>query len=107
MCAKVINLLNNEYYICKCNWHMIVLILLNIVAGTDTSSKSGISTGALVGIILGSIACVISMSAIFILLVLRIRLRRHDAVSKPHHCEFLLTMNHLLFKHLRSTDTCD
>ncbi|XP_045820915.1 probable LRR receptor-like serine/threonine-protein kinase At1g06840 isoform X2 [Trifolium pratense] len=53
--------------------------------GTNTSSKSGISTGALVGIILGSIACVISLSAVFILLILRIRLRRHDAVSKPRH----------------------
>ncbi|KEH34526.1 LRR receptor-like kinase [Medicago truncatula] len=53
--------------------------------GTDTSSKSGISTGALVGIILGSIACVISLSAIFILLILRVRLRRHDAISKPRH----------------------
>ncbi|CAI8597059.1 unnamed protein product [Vicia faba] len=53
--------------------------------GTETSSDSGISTGALVGIILGSIACVISLSAIFILLILRIRLRRHDAVSKPRH----------------------
>ena len=75
---------------------MFALILLNIAAGTDTSSKSGISTGALVGIILGSIACVISLSAIFILLILRTRLRRHDAVSKPHHCEFLLTMNQIL-----------
>lgn len=72
------------------------LIIFNIVAGTDTSSKSGISTGALVGIILGSIACVISLSAIFILLILRVRLRRHDAISKPRHCEFLLTMNQLL-----------
>jgi serine/threonine protein kinase len=53
--------------------------------GTNTSSKSDISTGALVGIILGSIACVISLSAVFILLILRVRLRRHDAVSKPRH----------------------
>lgn len=69
---------------------------MNIIVGTETSSNSGLSTGALVGIILGSIACVISLSAIFILIMLRIRLRRHDAVSKPHHCEFLLTLNQLL-----------
>ncbi|CAI8595359.1 unnamed protein product [Vicia faba] len=56
------------------------------LTGTETSSNSGISIGALVGIIFGSIACVISLSAIFILLLLRIRLRRHDAVSKPRHC---------------------
>jgi Ca2+/Na+ antiporter len=57
----------------------------------------------LVGIILGSIACVISLSAVFILLILRVRLRRHDAVSMPRHCEFLLTINLLLS--LVSTDS--
>ncbi|WJX31156.1 hypothetical protein P8452_19617 [Trifolium repens] len=57
--------------------------------GINTSSKSDISTGALVGIILGSIACVISLSAVFILLILRIRLRRHDAVSKPRHSSMI------------------
>ncbi|CAI8612203.1 unnamed protein product [Vicia faba] len=58
---------------------------VNSLSGTETSSNSGISICALVDIILGSIACVISLSAIFILLLLIIRLRRHDAISKPHH----------------------
>ncbi|KAJ1422960.1 Serine/threonine-protein kinase, active site [Sesbania bispinosa] len=50
-----------------------------------TSSKSGISTGALVGIILGSIACAVTLSAIVTLLILRIQLRKHHAVSKRRH----------------------
>ncbi|XP_027190783.1 probable LRR receptor-like serine/threonine-protein kinase At1g06840 isoform X2 [Cicer arietinum] len=53
--------------------------------GTNASSNSGLSTGALVGIILGSVACALSLSAIFVLLILRIRMKHRDAVSKPRH----------------------
>ncbi|XP_061367911.1 probable LRR receptor-like serine/threonine-protein kinase At1g06840 [Gastrolobium bilobum] len=50
-----------------------------------TSSKSGISTGALVGIILGSVACAVTLSAIVTLLILRTQLRDHRALSKRRH----------------------
>ncbi|TKY47280.1 LRR receptor serine/threonine-protein kinase [Spatholobus suberectus] len=48
-----------------------------------TSSKSStISTGALVGIVIGAIACAVTLSAIVTILILRIKLRDSHAVSK-------------------------
>ncbi|CAJ1960635.1 unnamed protein product [Sphenostylis stenocarpa] len=49
------------------------------------SSKSGISTGALVGIIIGAIACAVTLSAIVTILILRIKLRDYHTVSKRRH----------------------
>lgn len=46
------------------------------------SSKSGISTGALIGIVIGAIACAVTLSAIVTILILRIKLKDHHAVSK-------------------------
>ncbi|XP_027337734.1 probable LRR receptor-like serine/threonine-protein kinase At1g06840 [Abrus precatorius] len=50
-----------------------------------SSSKSRISTGALVGIIIGSIACAVALSAIATILIVRIRLRDYRAISKRRH----------------------
>ncbi|GAV58599.1 LRR_1 domain-containing protein/Pkinase_Tyr domain-containing protein/LRRNT_2 domain-containing protein [Cephalotus follicularis] len=47
-----------------------------------TSSKSGVSKGALAGIILGTIAGAITLSACISLLILRVRLKDHHAISK-------------------------
>ncbi|KAI5408283.1 hypothetical protein KIW84_054202 [Lathyrus oleraceus] len=52
---------------------------------TVTSSKSGISTGAIVGIVLGAIACAVTLSAIVTLLILRTKLKDYRAVSKRRH----------------------
>ncbi|KAG4935123.1 hypothetical protein JHK85_050042 [Glycine max] len=52
------------------------------------SSKSGISTGALVGIVIGAIAFAVTLSAIVTILILRIRLRDYHAVSRRRHGEF-------------------
>ncbi|KAJ1422956.1 Serine/threonine-protein kinase, active site [Sesbania bispinosa] len=51
----------------------------------DTSSKASIGMAAMVGIILGSIACVMTLSAIVILFMLRKQLRGSHGVSKPRH----------------------
>lgn len=64
--------------------------MLIIVAVTVTSSKSGISTGAIVGIVLGAIACAVTLSAIVTLLILRTKLKDYRAVSKRRHGEFLI-----------------
>ncbi|KAK7333100.1 hypothetical protein VNO80_29863 [Phaseolus coccineus] len=45
-------------------------------------SNSRIRTGALVGIIVGAIACAVTLSAIVTLLILRIKLRGYHTVSK-------------------------
>ncbi|CAK7323475.1 unnamed protein product [Dovyalis caffra] len=47
-----------------------------------TSQKSKISTGTLVGIVLGAIAVAVTLSAIVSLLILRVRSRDYRAVSK-------------------------
>ncbi|PON36505.1 GPCR kinase [Trema orientale] len=46
------------------------------------SQKSGISKGALIGIVLGGIAAAVTLSAIVSLLILRTRIRDHRAISK-------------------------
>jgi len=64
-------------------------ILLNYTAITPSSS-SGISKGALAGIILGAIACAVTLSAIVSILILRIRLRDYRALSKRRNGEYLI-----------------
>ncbi|XP_007017104.2 PREDICTED: probable LRR receptor-like serine/threonine-protein kinase At1g06840 [Theobroma cacao] len=50
-----------------------------------TTSKSGISTGALIGIVLGGIAVAVTLSAVVTLLILRVRLKNYHVVSKRRH----------------------
>ncbi|KAL2333094.1 hypothetical protein Fmac_014307 [Flemingia macrophylla] len=45
-------------------------------------SKSGISTGALVGIVIGAIACAVILSAIVTILILRVKFKDYHAISK-------------------------
>ncbi|RDX76520.1 putative LRR receptor-like serine/threonine-protein kinase, partial [Mucuna pruriens] len=47
-----------------------------------TSPSSGISKGALAGIVLGAIACAVTLSAIVSIIILRIRLRDYRTPSK-------------------------
>ncbi|XWS71957.1 hypothetical protein CRYUN_Cryun03dG0183200 [Craigia yunnanensis] len=47
-----------------------------------TTSTSGISRGALIGIVLGGIAVAVTLSAVVTLLILRVRLRNYRVVSK-------------------------
>lgn len=54
-----------------------------------TTSKSGISTGALIGIVLGGIAVAVTLSAVVTLLILRVRLKNYHVVSKRRHSEYL------------------
>ena len=73
------------------NCGVVVLTVLIIVAVLiPASSKSRISTGALVGIILGSIACAVTLSAIVTLLILRMKLKDHPVVSKRRRRKFLI-----------------
>ncbi|XWS74451.1 hypothetical protein CRYUN_Cryun02cG0217300 [Craigia yunnanensis] len=49
-----------------------------------TTSTSGISKGALIGIVLGGIAVAVTLSAVVTLLILRVRLRNYRVLSKHH-----------------------
>ncbi|RDX99607.1 putative LRR receptor-like serine/threonine-protein kinase, partial [Mucuna pruriens] len=51
----------------------------------ENSKRSRITTGALVGIIIGAIACAVTLSAIVTILIVRIKLRDYHAVSKRRH----------------------
>uniref|UniRef100_A0A2N9GY30 non-specific serine/threonine protein kinase n=1 Tax=Fagus sylvatica TaxID=28930 RepID=A0A2N9GY30_FAGSY len=53
--------------------------------GISTSSKSGVSKGALVGIVLGTIAGAVALSVVVTLLILRVHMRKHQAVSRRRH----------------------
>jgi serine/threonine protein kinase len=52
---------------------------------TSTSSKSGISKGALAGIVLGGIAAAVTLSEIVSLLILRMRSRDYHTISRKRH----------------------
>lgn len=57
-----------------------------------TSRSSGISKGALAGIILGAIAIAVTLSAIVTLLIMRVQMRNYRAIPKRHHCEYLIML---------------
>jgi len=54
-----------------------------------TPQKSKISTGALVGVVLGAIAGAVTLSAVVSLLIVRKRSRDYRAISKRHRGECL------------------
>ena len=53
-------------------------------------SSSGISKGALAGIVLGAIAVAVTLSAIVSLLILKGRMKKYYAISRRRQCEYLL-----------------
>jgi hypothetical protein len=67
-----------------------MLILFYNVTGASKSPWSTLSKGALVGIILGTTAGAVTLSAILSLLILRKHMRKHHAVSKRRRCEYLM-----------------
>jgi hypothetical protein len=71
---------------------LFMLIVLTNVTGVPTSSRSALSTGALAGIVLGTIAGAITLSSVVSLLIVRVRMRKHHAVSRRRHCEYLMSM---------------
>ncbi|KAK1570459.1 hypothetical protein Q3G72_002218 [Acer saccharum] len=50
-----------------------------------TSPKSGISKGVLIGAILGGIAVAVTLSAIIALFIVRLHMKRYQAISKRRH----------------------
>ncbi|KAK8467080.1 hypothetical protein PHAVU_008G245600 [Phaseolus vulgaris] len=72
-------------------YELLDFILLDLYNEAITpSSSSGISKGALAGIILGAIACAVTLSAIVSILILRIRLRDYRALSKRRNASRIL-----------------
>ena len=61
-------------------------------------SSSGISKGALAGIVLGAIAVAVTLSAIVSLLILKGRMKKYYAISRRRQCEYLLFSFSFFFK---------
>ncbi|XP_029124521.1 probable LRR receptor-like serine/threonine-protein kinase At1g06840 isoform X2 [Cajanus cajan] len=72
-------------------YELLNFILLDPYRDVITRSpSSGISKGALAGIILGAIACAVTLSAIVSILILRIRLRDYRTLSKRRNASRIL-----------------
>uniref|UniRef100_A0A2N9FDG0 non-specific serine/threonine protein kinase n=1 Tax=Fagus sylvatica TaxID=28930 RepID=A0A2N9FDG0_FAGSY len=66
------------------------------------SPSSGLSKGALAGLVLGTIVGAVTLSAVVTLLIMRMHVRKYHALSRRRHCEFLMFMK-LVFS---QADTC-
>ena len=71
------------------SFEFFMLIIFTNVTGISTSSKFGLSKGALVGIVLGTIVGAVALSVVVTLLILRVHMRKQHAVSRRRHREFL------------------
>jgi nitrate reductase gamma subunit len=71
---------------------LFMLTVLTNVTVITTPPRSALSTGALAGIVLGAIAGAVALSAIVSLLILRAHTRKYHAISRRHHCEYLMSM---------------
>lgn len=74
--------------------------ILLVVAETSTSTKSGISKGAIAGIVLGGIAAAVTLSAIVSLLILRMRSRDYHTTTRKRRCECLIIIIGCLHKYV-------
>jgi hypothetical protein len=81
-----------EVDILKIAMILFMLMVLTNVIGALTPSRSALSTGALAGIVLGAIAGAVTLSAVVSLLIVKVRMRKYHAVSRRHHCEYLMSM---------------
>ncbi|XP_028070469.1 probable LRR receptor-like serine/threonine-protein kinase At1g06840 [Camellia sinensis] len=59
----------------------------------SSTSKSGISKGALAGIVVGTVAGVVILSTVVSLLIWRLHMNKYTAVSKRRRCEYLIITN--------------
>jgi nitrate reductase gamma subunit len=58
----------------------------------SNSPRSTLSKGALAGIVLGTIAGAVTLSAVVTLLILRVHMKKHPTVSRRRRCEYLMFM---------------
>uniref|UniRef100_A0A2N9F2C4 non-specific serine/threonine protein kinase n=1 Tax=Fagus sylvatica TaxID=28930 RepID=A0A2N9F2C4_FAGSY len=56
------------------------------------SPSSGLSKGALAGLVLGTIVGAVTLSAVVTLLIMRMHVRKYHSLSRRRHCEFLMFM---------------
>lgn len=66
-----------------------MLAVLIDVTVTASSNKSGVSKGALAGIIVGTFAGAVTLSAIVSLFIMRRHKRNHRAISRRRRSEYL------------------
>ncbi|XP_030924296.1 probable LRR receptor-like serine/threonine-protein kinase At1g06840 [Quercus lobata] len=64
---------------------MFVLIVLTNVTDGANSPSSGLSKGALAGLVLGTIAGAVTLSAVVILLIMRMHVGNYHSLPRRHH----------------------
>jgi uncharacterized protein (DUF2062 family) len=74
----------------------VLIVFINVTEGADSPS-SGLSKGALAGLVLGTIVGAVTLSAVVTLLIMRMHVRKYHAVSRRRQCEFLKFMK-LVFR---------
>ena len=67
-----------------------MLAVFTNVTENAGSPSSGLSKGALAGIVLGTIAGAVTLSAVVTLLILRVHMRKYRSISRRRHCEYLM-----------------
>jgi len=55
-----------------------------------SASPSGLSNGAVAGIVLGSVAAAVTLTAIIALIIMRKRMRGYSAVARRKRCKHFL-----------------
>ena len=68
-----------------------LIVFINVTEGANSPS-SGLSKGALAGLVLGTIVGAVTLSAVVTLLIMRMHVRKYHSLSRRRHCEFLMFM---------------
>ena len=74
------------------NW-FVLITFISIAVIPSSTSKSGISKGALAGIVVGTVAGAVVISAVVSLLKWRFHMNKYTAVSKRRRSEYLIITN--------------
>ena len=69
---------------------LFVLIVLTNVTDGANSPSSGLSKGTLAGLVLGTIAVAVTLSAVVTLLIMRRRVGKYHSHSRRRRCEYLM-----------------
>ena len=69
---------------------LLVLIVLTNVTDGANSPSSGLSKGKLAGLVLGTIAVTVTLSAVVTLLIMRRHVGKYHSHSRRRNCEYLM-----------------
>lgn len=68
----------------------VLIVMLFCFAVFPEATSSGVSKGALAGIILGSVAAAVTLTAIIAIIIMRKRIKGYTAVARRKRCKHFL-----------------